>query len=301
MIRASFGTTKYCSYFLNDEKCLNPECLYLHSIDDNAETVTKVKLKLHYGRRRFREVRRCLWSNKRTLIMSLDSIWCLLKSLWSVSLFSNQKLNLSFLRQKNSTRRSSCSSWIRHPRRTANLPSLYSNCPSWKKPSQLLRPHVKPIHKRVVVTECKSDTNDKTAPPRTISNAPNTSKSRFGVELVDNNKGDEEEAVVVPEEIQNILTQYKSLHLLNPCSNNSAENSSTGIKWIEELLNDEPQSTIKSSPTNIKYTNGPIISCDPDILRFNASKKDFDEVFKNKWYYRTIWQTEAMRIHWRYL
>ena len=30
VVRAFFGTTKYCTYFLKDSKCLNEECVYLH-------------------------------------------------------------------------------------------------------------------------------------------------------------------------------------------------------------------------------------------------------------------------------
>lgn len=32
-IRVSFGTTKYCSFFLRGENCTNPKCLYVHKID----------------------------------------------------------------------------------------------------------------------------------------------------------------------------------------------------------------------------------------------------------------------------
>lgn len=30
LIKASFGTTKYCSFFVSKQKCQNQECLYLH-------------------------------------------------------------------------------------------------------------------------------------------------------------------------------------------------------------------------------------------------------------------------------
>lgn len=42
LIRASFGTTKYCLHFLHDEECPNPDCLFLHSIAEGKETTTKV-------------------------------------------------------------------------------------------------------------------------------------------------------------------------------------------------------------------------------------------------------------------
>ena len=44
MLRASFGTTKYCSYFLNGQKCTNRDCLYLHELYDEDETYTKEEM-----------------------------------------------------------------------------------------------------------------------------------------------------------------------------------------------------------------------------------------------------------------
>ena len=32
MIRASFGTTKFCQFFLSGQKCSNKDCLYLHEL-----------------------------------------------------------------------------------------------------------------------------------------------------------------------------------------------------------------------------------------------------------------------------
>ena len=40
-IRASFGTTKYCSYFLKMQECRNKECLYLHKLVPSEETMPK--------------------------------------------------------------------------------------------------------------------------------------------------------------------------------------------------------------------------------------------------------------------
>jgi hypothetical protein len=40
-IRASFGTTKYCSYFLKGQECRNKECLYLHKLVPSEETIPK--------------------------------------------------------------------------------------------------------------------------------------------------------------------------------------------------------------------------------------------------------------------
>jgi hypothetical protein len=44
LLRASFGTTKYCSFFLKEQKCLNKECLYLHKWHNEAETYTKEEM-----------------------------------------------------------------------------------------------------------------------------------------------------------------------------------------------------------------------------------------------------------------
>lgn len=44
LLRASFGTTKYCSFFLKEQKCLNKECLYLHNWHSDSETYTKEEM-----------------------------------------------------------------------------------------------------------------------------------------------------------------------------------------------------------------------------------------------------------------
>jgi CCR4-NOT transcription complex subunit 4 len=41
VVKASFGTTKYCSYFLRGISCSNPECMYLHELGDEQDTFTK--------------------------------------------------------------------------------------------------------------------------------------------------------------------------------------------------------------------------------------------------------------------
>ncbi|KAI8799448.1 RING/Ubox like zinc-binding domain-containing protein [Cladochytrium replicatum] len=45
VIRAQFGTTKYCSYFLKNQACQNPGCQYLHEPGEEADTYTKDDLK----------------------------------------------------------------------------------------------------------------------------------------------------------------------------------------------------------------------------------------------------------------
>ncbi|EJW04456.1 hypothetical protein EDEG_01326 [Edhazardia aedis USNM 41457] len=52
IIRCTFGTTKYCSFFLNNIDCMNTECMYLHKkalIDDSLtkEEMNFNKHKLH--------------------------------------------------------------------------------------------------------------------------------------------------------------------------------------------------------------------------------------------------------------
>jgi len=40
-IRASYGTTKYCTFFLRDQACPNPDCLYLHRAANEKDTFMK--------------------------------------------------------------------------------------------------------------------------------------------------------------------------------------------------------------------------------------------------------------------
>jgi CCR4-NOT transcription complex subunit 4 len=41
LIRASFGTTKYCSYFLKGIECNNKECLFLHKWADENDIIKR--------------------------------------------------------------------------------------------------------------------------------------------------------------------------------------------------------------------------------------------------------------------
>jgi hypothetical protein len=46
LMRASFGTTKYCNAFLRHASCTNPDCLYLHDLgDDEVLGPTRVEKK----------------------------------------------------------------------------------------------------------------------------------------------------------------------------------------------------------------------------------------------------------------
>ena len=48
-LRASFGTTKYCTSFLKAQKCLNPNCLYLHDGGEDRDSFTKEEMLAQYG------------------------------------------------------------------------------------------------------------------------------------------------------------------------------------------------------------------------------------------------------------
>mmetsp|Transcript_2155 Transcript_2155/g.1945 ORF Transcript_2155/g.1945 Transcript_2155/m.1945 type:complete len:180 (+) Transcript_2155:504-1043(+) len=41
VIRASYGTTKYCSYYLKDQNCPNRDCLFLHHPGDDDDAFIK--------------------------------------------------------------------------------------------------------------------------------------------------------------------------------------------------------------------------------------------------------------------
>ena len=41
-LRASFGTTKYCTFFLKNSECPNKDCLYLHNIANETDIICRV-------------------------------------------------------------------------------------------------------------------------------------------------------------------------------------------------------------------------------------------------------------------
>ena len=47
LIRASFGTTKYCSFFLKGVECTNKECLFLHKIADESDIIKRGDLTIN--------------------------------------------------------------------------------------------------------------------------------------------------------------------------------------------------------------------------------------------------------------
>jgi len=42
ILRASYGTTKYCTFFLKNCDCPNKDCLYLHYLADENDIVNRV-------------------------------------------------------------------------------------------------------------------------------------------------------------------------------------------------------------------------------------------------------------------
>ncbi|UKK00248.2 RING-type E3 ubiquitin transferase [Theileria orientalis] len=52
-LRASYGTTKYCSYFLKGLKCFNSDCFYLHQFGDERDRFVKDSSKLLYNTNSF--------------------------------------------------------------------------------------------------------------------------------------------------------------------------------------------------------------------------------------------------------
>ncbi|KAI8879129.1 hypothetical protein K501DRAFT_336280 [Backusella circina FSU 941] len=53
ILRASYGTTKYCTYYLRNMSCPNPSCLYLHEPGEEADTISKEELAT--GKHRMRD------------------------------------------------------------------------------------------------------------------------------------------------------------------------------------------------------------------------------------------------------
>eukprot|EP00957_Ditylum_brightwellii_P207422 15352916-Ditylum_brightwellii.AAC.1 len=46
--RASYGTSKYCSAFIKNVRCNNPDCTYLHCMGDSEDTFTKQEIQAGY-------------------------------------------------------------------------------------------------------------------------------------------------------------------------------------------------------------------------------------------------------------
>eukprot|EP01038_Epipyxis_sp_PR26KG_P009263 gene9263-12478_t len=50
MLRASFGTTKYCNNFIRAVPCNNPECVYLHELGDDDDRFTKEEIQAGHSK-----------------------------------------------------------------------------------------------------------------------------------------------------------------------------------------------------------------------------------------------------------
>jgi CCR4-NOT transcription complex subunit 4 len=46
ILRASFGTTKYCNNFIRNMACNNPECVYLHDLGEEDDRFTKEEIQV---------------------------------------------------------------------------------------------------------------------------------------------------------------------------------------------------------------------------------------------------------------
>ena len=46
LVRASFGTTKYCNNFIRGVACNNPDCVYLHELGDDDDRFTKEEIQV---------------------------------------------------------------------------------------------------------------------------------------------------------------------------------------------------------------------------------------------------------------
>ena len=76
VLRACFGTTKYCNAFLKYQPCNNPDCLYLHDIGHDNDSFTKEEMLAHYGTKHqsFQEATRAISGGGLERSSSLSSI-----------------------------------------------------------------------------------------------------------------------------------------------------------------------------------------------------------------------------------
>jgi hypothetical protein len=70
MLRASFGTSKFCQFFMNGQKCANKDCLYLHEIRTDLEAYTKEDMQ--NNKFIFQEQQKIAIKLSRALEMSLE-------------------------------------------------------------------------------------------------------------------------------------------------------------------------------------------------------------------------------------
>ena len=127
--------------------------------------------------------------------------------------------------------------------------------------------------------------------------------SRFGVQLVETSKTETEDDIVIPEQIQSILLQFKksascggawpesqqllaldsisSVDATSHAKETTAGTSDLGdYKWIEELLQDLPEerndrSDMIKGKDNRPFSSGPILPIEADITpKMSTSQKE---------------------------
>ena len=85
IIRAFFGTTKYCSYFLDNRKCPNSKkCLFLHQLVTNKEIIIDANTNFSYNehlnmsKKIIEQSKNIFWikqKNSRSVLPSIDFIF----------------------------------------------------------------------------------------------------------------------------------------------------------------------------------------------------------------------------------
>jgi CCR4-NOT transcription complex subunit 4 len=50
LLRASFGTTKYCNNFIRGMPCNNPDCVYLHELGEDEDRFTKEEIQAGHSK-----------------------------------------------------------------------------------------------------------------------------------------------------------------------------------------------------------------------------------------------------------
>ena len=86
MLRASFGTTKYCNFYLLGKPCSNPECLYLHHVGEDQDCFSLEQMQ--NNKKYFREYTHPGPGNYKTCICKL--VICIFRIIYNYNL---KKLN----------------------------------------------------------------------------------------------------------------------------------------------------------------------------------------------------------------
>eukprot|EP00829_Urostomides_striatus_P008379 TRINITY_DN19218_c0_g1_i1.p2 TRINITY_DN19218_c0_g1~~TRINITY_DN19218_c0_g1_i1.p2 ORF type:complete len:225 (+),score=32.39 TRINITY_DN19218_c0_g1_i1:2-676(+) len=162
---------QYCSYFLNDENCLNPDCVYLHYYTEDVETVTKEEI-----------------SGNTTLFMEQQK-----NAFHKLGLES--ELLEDFIRSM-APFKSKSTPQFPLPEFIFKKKFLFLTAPL----TILQKTSPKPKEKTQESAKETEQTKKELVPPK-------NGLSRFGVQLTENEEADD--SVVIPEQIQSILEQYR--------------------------------------------------------------------------------------------